>query len=107
MGIVWSGSHVKVPQALRELDLTGKTFVVTGGASGIGLCLCEQLAARGACVVVGCRRAEERRNGLAEKLGESSLILELDLGSLDSVRVFARALGKEVDSVECLVCNGG
>ena len=107
MGLAFSGSHVKVPQSLRELDLSGKTFVVTGGASGIGLCLCQQLSARGARVVIGCRKSEERREGLVAKLGDSTLVLELDLGSLSSVRSFARALGANVDSIEVLVCNGG
>ena len=37
------------------LDLAGKLFVVTGANSGIGLATSQQLAARGARVVMACR----------------------------------------------------
>ena len=42
-----------------DLELTGKTFLITGGTDGLGLALAEQLATEGAAVGV-CGRDEER-----------------------------------------------
>ncbi|MGA7914642.1 MAG: SDR family NAD(P)-dependent oxidoreductase, partial [Candidatus Acidiferrales bacterium] len=48
------------------LDLTGKTAVVIGGTSGIGLALARELAIAGADVVPTGRRAELARKAAAE-----------------------------------------
>jgi NAD(P)-dependent dehydrogenase (short-subunit alcohol dehydrogenase family) len=42
-----------------DLELAGKTFLITGGTDGLGLALAEQLATEGAAVGV-CGRGEER-----------------------------------------------
>ena len=42
-----------------DLELTGKTVLITGGTDGLGLALATQLAAEGAAVAV-CGRDEER-----------------------------------------------
>src|SRR6056297_6084 len=43
------------PPELLELDLSGRTYVVTGGNSGVGLVTVAQLAKQGAHVVLACR----------------------------------------------------
>lgn len=42
-----------------KADLTGRTAIVTGGASGIGMVTSEALAKAGAKVIIACRRVEE------------------------------------------------
>ena len=92
-----------------DVDLTGKTALVTGGASGIGKETARGLAARGASVVLLCRDARKGEAAAAEiaagaATGRVSVEL-LDVAELSSVRHFARRLsGARVD---VLVNNAG
>ncbi len=85
-------------------DQSGRTFVITGANSGIGLSAAAALAEHGAHVIFACRsvpKAEAARAGLPG----SHEALELDLADLDSVRSFAAGLeGRQVD---VLVNNAG
>jgi light-dependent protochlorophyllide reductase len=95
--------------ALLQNDLSGKTYIVTGANSGVGLATTTQLARQGAHVVMACRRVqagEEARQGLGELRG-SLEVMELDLGSLDSVRHFAAEFKKKHNRLDGLVNNAG
>src|SRR4051794_24355539 len=85
-------------------DQSGRTVVVTGANSGIGLVAASELAAKGAHVVFACRdttKAEAARKGVPG----SHEVLRLDLADLDSVRAFTDAMaGRQVD---VLVNNAG
>jgi NAD(P)-dependent dehydrogenase (short-subunit alcohol dehydrogenase family) len=95
--------------ALFQKDLSGKIYIVTGANSGIGLATTTQLARQGAHVVMGCRRkkaGEEVSRGLGE-LRSSVEVMELDLGSLDSVRFFAADFKEKQKRLDGLVNNAG
>src|ERR1700760_931032 len=81
------------PPELLNQDLTGKTFIVTGGNSGIGLVTVRQLAKQGAHVVLACRRTAEGERARSEITASGAKgtveVAELDLASLASVRAFA------------------
>ena len=49
-----------------KADLSGKTAIVTGGASGIGAVTSEALAKAGAKVIIACRRVAEGEKVAAE-----------------------------------------
>ena len=49
------GFHATASEVLRDVDLRGKTMIVTGGASGIGIETTAALAAAGAMVVIATR----------------------------------------------------
>jgi|WetSurMetagenome_2_1015567.scaffolds.fasta_scaffold18352_3 NAD(P)-dependent dehydrogenase (short-subunit alcohol dehydrogenase family) len=99
------------PPDLLSLDLAGKTYVVTGGNSGIGLVTVRQLVKQGACVVLACRRTAEgeraRAGILAEGVRGTIEVAALDLSSLDSVRSFARQFLASHDVFHGLVNNAG
>lgn len=91
-------------------DLSGKTYVITGGNSGIGLEAAKMLAAKGGEIIIACRNAEKAR--LAEEVIENqgsgccrSVIL--DLASLASVRKAANELKTMAPKIDGLINNAG
>lgn len=102
--------HMCSPALLNQ-DLSGQTFVVTGANSGIGLVTATQLAAQGATVVMGCRRTAEGEARAAEiRAKHSSAKIEvyaLDLGTLDSVRAFAKTVQEKHEALQVLINNAG
>lgn len=92
-------------------DLTGKVAVVTGGNGGLGYQSAKALAAAGAHVVMAARDQDKARVA-AEEIGkavpDASLeIVELDLGSLDSVRAAADTIMQRHSTVDILMNNAG
>ena len=90
-------------------DLAGRTYLVTGANSGVGLETSRQLVRQGAHVVMACRRVESGEAAAASMAGErgSTEVMKLDLGSLDSVRQFAAAFLERHDRLDALVNNAG
>ena len=91
------------------LDLTGKTAVVIGGTSGIGLALSRGLAQAGANVVPTGRRAEQVRTAAAEvvALGRRSLAQTCDVTDNASIEQLLQSVCGEFGSVQILVnCAG-
>jgi len=81
------------------LDLTGRTALVTGGASGIGRACATRLAAAGAAVVLVDR--DDAVKDVAAALGGAALVADLvDLDGLD-------ALGGPGLAADILVNNAG
>jgi NAD(P)-dependent dehydrogenase (short-subunit alcohol dehydrogenase family) len=92
-------------------DLSGRTAVVTGANGGLGLATARALAGAGANVVMAARN-QERARGAAESihagLPDASLeLVELDLGSLDSVATAAEKVLASHGAVDLLVNNAG
>ncbi|MGZ4487700.1 MAG: oxidoreductase [Nocardioides sp.] len=84
-------------------DLTGRTAVVTGANSGIGVHTARELAAHGATVVLACRNVEAGRDAAATMPG-TTRVEALDLASQASVRAFAERWDGPLD---LLVNNAG
>ncbi len=89
----------------------GKRVVVTGANSGIGYHTALELAKRGATVVMACRNPERGEQAL-ERLhnampGALAELALLDLGSLTSVRDFARKELANGLPLHLLVNNAG
>ena len=84
-------------------DLTGRTAVVTGANSGIGLHTARELAAHGASVVLACRNVDAGAEAAAQMTG-TTRVERLDLSSLASVADFAARWEGPLD---LLVNNAG
>ncbi len=89
----------------------GRVFVVTGANVGLGLATCRALAARGARVVMACRRPEAGQEAAArirDQIPRAAVEVEpLDLGDLSSVSAFATRAADRLPRLDCLVNNAG
>jgi len=92
-------------------DQAGRTAVVTGANGGLGLATARSLAAAGATVVIAARnqqRAAEAMERIRDGLPHASLeLVELDLGSLDSVASAAEKILAAHQTIDVLVNNAG
>ena len=91
------------------LDLTGKTAVVIGGTSGIGLTLAKGLAVAGADVVATGRRADLVRSAADEirALGRRSLDISCDVTDSSSIERLRDAALSEFGTVQILINSAG
>ncbi|THV29059.1 oxidoreductase [Glycomyces paridis] len=92
-------------------DQTGRTAVVTGANSGLGLATALQLAGAGARVILTVRSEAKGRSAvetIRARFPESNVeARELDLADLDSVESFAEGLRADLESIDLLVNNAG
>ncbi|MEP4052591.1 MAG: SDR family NAD(P)-dependent oxidoreductase [Litorimonas sp.] len=91
---------------LKEQDLSGKHFIVTGGYSGIGIESVRALAKAGAKVTVPARNRDKAEENLGKVSGDI-LIAEMDLGDLNSVEKFTSEFAQGHSKLDGLINNAG
>lgn len=89
--------------------LAGRIAIVTGGASGIGRALGEELAARGCTVVLADRQAQLARDiaRTLETRGGSAWAAELDVRNLTAFEALARDVRARFGHIHLLFNNAG
>lgn len=87
------------------LDLTGKTALITGGSTGIGLETARLLAARGAQVLITARNQDRLAEAAAQIPGLKTLAN--DAGDVDAIPVLADWVARETKGIDILVLNAG
>jgi retinol dehydrogenase 13 len=94
-----------------QMQLQGKTALVTGANSGLGKAVATALAARGVRVLMLCRSAERGRAARAEIVAatgnERVELLVCDLGRQADVRATAAELERRGEPLHLLVNNAG
>jgi len=92
-------------------DLTGRTFLVTGANTGIGLATATALAARGGQVTVACRSPEKGAAAvggiIAATLNSQVRFLQLDLADLAAARAAAAEFVARGEPLDVLINNAG
>lgn len=95
----------------RLPDLSGKSFLITGGNSGIGFEAARMLGAKGARVIIACRNPAKADAALTQlKAAAPSSRFEsmaLDLADLSSVRAAATEARRRLDRIDALINNAG
>lgn len=90
-------------------NLTGKTVLVTGAASGIGKETALAFARRGAGLAI----CDMNEAGLAETahqvrtMGRDVIAQRVDVANVDDMREFAAAVHAQVDAIDILMNNAG
>jgi len=102
--------------------LAGKTYICTGGNSGIGLETCKALASAGANVIMTSRSTKSAEDAIRNEVVKPGLggytvdpdeakrlitVKQLDLASLKSVESFCQDILATVKRVDGLICNAG
>jgi len=100
------GAKTTAAEVMKGIDLSGKTAIVTGGYSGIGLETSKALVAAGAEVIVPVRDRRKAEDNI-EEAGINVELCEMDLADLASVQAFAADVVGSRDKIHLLINNAG
>ncbi|WP_095011364.1 SDR family NAD(P)-dependent oxidoreductase [Tsuneonella mangrovi] len=95
---------------LDGIDLTGRSFFITGAYSGLGKETARAIAARGADVILSGRDAEKLAAAAEEISGETGANVETivcDLGDLASIRACGKEARERFAKIDVLINNAG
>lgn len=90
-------------------DLTGKTAIVTGASSGLGVQFATALAKQGADVAIAARRTEKLNEVKKdiEKYGVRCLPIKCDVTKNDDIKSAVEQVKQEFGKIDILVNNAG
>ncbi|GLZ11600.1 hypothetical protein Acsp04_18350 [Actinomadura sp. NBRC 104425] len=98
MALAWSFDDIP--------DQTGRTALITGSSSGLGLVVADRLARRGASVIMAVRDTDKGERVRAGLQGDLE-VRQVDLSDLDSVRRFADRMHADGRRIDVLLNNAG
>ncbi|MHA1212647.1 MAG: oxidoreductase [Candidatus Heimdallarchaeota archaeon] len=92
-------------------DLTEKVIIVTGANSGLGFEDAKEFARKGAKIILACRNLDKANKALIKILAKipeaQAEIIQLDLGSIESIRKFVVEFKENHNRLDILVNNAG
>ena len=88
------------------VEVNGSVVAITGASSGIGAAAARALAAEGAKVVIGARRAE-RLKALAAELDGSAIVVEMDVRKSEDSQQLVEAALDAHGRLDTIVVNAG
>jgi WW domain-containing oxidoreductase len=100
------GAASTAEDVTRGLDLSGRSMLVTGSNSGLGLETARVLALRGARVLAAARTLEKARQAVAGLPGQF-IPLSCDLADPHSVRACVATVKQGALPLDAIICNAG
>lgn len=100
------GSASTAEDVTAGLDLSGRTVLITGSNSGLGLETARVLAGRGARVLAAARSVEKAQQAVADLPG-TFVPLSCELADPRSVRACVVSVKQLGFSLDAIVCNAG
>ena len=88
------------------MELQGKTALITGGNSGIGLATARLLLAQGARVAI-TGRDRPKLDEAATELGPGVLAIQADVNAADGLAEITRAVGQAFGTLDIVFANAG
>lgn len=98
-------AHTTALDVVKDIDLSGKVAIITGGHSGIGIQTTRALSAAGATVIVGARSVERAKAATAGIAGVE--VEPLDLMEPNSIDAFAQKFLDTDRALNILIANAG
>ncbi|RGP80047.1 hypothetical protein FLONG3_1818 [Fusarium longipes] len=91
-----------------EQKLLGKTAVITGVSSGIGVETARALATTGIKMFLTARDLDKAKEALADFWNPEQMeLVQAELSSMDSVRTAAKTILSKTDSISIYIANAG
>lgn len=105
------GHETTTDQVLEGIDLRGKVAIVTGSSGGLGAEAARGLASKGAAVTITARdmaKGEAVADRIRASTGNDAIeVRPLELGSPESIRLFAKNWLADHDALHILINNAG
>ena len=103
---------VRVKSEMKQIDLSGKTAIVTGASQGIGLATASTLHSAGANVVINYFEEGEGRNksladAAVQQFGDRAMAAAADVRSPDQLSAMVNSAIESFGSLDILVNNAG
>ena len=93
-----------------NIDLSGKTALVTGGSKGIGRETCRLLGMAGAGVIINFNRSKEKAEAIQKEIaaaGKDADIFQADVSAPDDVEKLFGYINDKYKGIDILVNNAG
>ena len=104
------GNTSTADEVLADIDMGGRTVLITGAYSGLGKETARAMAARGAHVILSGRDAgklDDAKAEIADATGAQIDTLVCDLASIESCRTAGKEAQERFDKIDLLINNAG
>ncbi|WP_031535161.1 MULTISPECIES: SDR family NAD(P)-dependent oxidoreductase [unclassified Bacillus (in: firmicutes)] len=94
-------------EVIQNINLSGKTIIITGGAAGLGLETTKTLAKAGATIIIPVRNPAKAQESLARMSNIELYPASFDLSNRDTIKAFTQWFQKKYQKLDILINSAG